>query len=53
MSLNRRSAQRLDARKISFGKIDIPAGTDTSARRPLRKLSQYSRPDEAPAPGNQ
>ena len=53
MSVKRRSAQRRDARKISLGKIDIPDGTVTSARRPVRKLCQYRRPEDAPAPGSQ
>ena len=35
------------------GKIDIPDGTSTGSRRRPRKLSQYSRADDAPAPGSQ
>ncbi len=48
MSLKRRSAQRREGRKISFGKIEAPIGTSTVAPPKERKLSQYRRPEEAP-----
>jgi hypothetical protein len=38
---------------ISFGKTEQPTGTSTGSNRNLRKLSQYSRADEAPVAGSQ
>ena len=38
---------------ISLGKTETPVGAATESRLPRRKLSQYRRADEAPAPGSQ
>src|SRR5258708_26338604 len=47
------SAHRFDVRNISFGKIEQPTGTVTGSVSVRRKLSQYSRADDAALAGSQ
>jgi hypothetical protein len=53
MFLKRFSAQRLEQRKISFGKMLHPTGIVMSSIATLLKLSQYKRPEDAALPDSQ